>query len=295
MAVQGDGLGRRGAPLAPPRRILLILFVRDGRGPRGRLRRPRVRRRERPHRAVPPPRRLRAIHLRGQEQVRPGPAAGRAQGRGKRGRTSSMRYISYNPPLRRRASLFLLPPPAVDLRPYARLGQLYKGSKRARERASVAIFHLSLRREVSTEQRTRGCVRLSVWRKFSLNCYGSPPSPFSHLILDPSLFHYLFPCEGRGKRAKSQFKTSAVRSLSSRSFVRSTVPALLFPPPPHLFLLIVLISLSPSFQGPFSVNESGGGAHTDPPSPSAPPPRPALPCLLEDGTYKIVSCMCLES
>ena len=147
-------------------------------------------------------------------------------------------------------------------------------------RESVAIFHLSLRREVSTEQRTRGCVRLSVWRKFSLNCYGSPPSPFSHLILDPSLSLYLFPCEGGGKRAKSQFKTSAVRSLSSRSFVRSTVPALLFPPPPHLFLLIVLISLSPSFQGPFSVNESGGGAHTDPLS----PPRLSLPCLLEEST-----------
>ena len=37
-------------------------------------------------------------------------------------------------------------PPAVDLRPYARFGQLYKGSKRARERASPSfIFHFAVR------------------------------------------------------------------------------------------------------------------------------------------------------
>ena len=181
MAVQGDGLGRRGAPLAPPRRLLLLL-VRDGRGPRGRLRRPRVRRRERPHRAVPSPWRLRAVHLRGQEQVRPRPAAGRAQGRGKRGRidgrnetrTSSMRYISHNPQLRRRASLFRFPSCSrftALCAPRTVVQRLETGA-REHHGGAVAdiIFHLSLRREVSSahtrtvacDSRSGGSFRLTV-------------------------------------------------------------------------------------------------------------------------------------
>ena len=69
--------------------------------------------------------------------------------------TSHCGGISYNPPAA--SLLFLLPDtpaclPAVDLRPYAHFGQLYKGSKRARESVST-ILHLSLwcvRARVST-------------------------------------------------------------------------------------------------------------------------------------------------